>query len=433
MSRPMATAALATALLGTAIMADAAPREWVATWQASPQPLWAADFPFPTQTPFHLWRQTVRQVARVSLGGSEVRVELSNAYGDAPLHIGAASLALAGDGAATLPGSQRPLRFGGKTEVTVPPGAPVLSDPVALSVPDLARLSISLYLPQPTAPSTFHWEGLQSAWLAEGERTADATLADATALPVRLFVSGIQVRRADAIGAVVALGDSITDGAASTPGQDRRWPDQLATRLAAQRVAVLNAGISGGRVLRDRMGQNALARLDRDVLAQPGVRTLILLMGINDISWYGTPFAPDDAPVQAEDLIAGYRQLLQRAQARGLRVIGATLTPFEGALPDSPIPGYYSPQKEAVRQQVNAWLRAGNGFDAILDVDALLRDPAHPTRMRADFDSGDHLHPGDAGYAAMAEAAAQLLGADATARPPAHATADAVDAADAAR
>ncbi|MCW0462253.1 hypothetical protein NB717_003321 [Xanthomonas sacchari] len=207
----------------------------------------------------------------------------------------------------------------------------------------------------------------------------------------------------------------------------------MATRLAAQRVAVLNAGISGGRVLRDRMGQNALARLDRDVLAQPGVHTVILLMGINDISWYGTPFAPDDAPVPAEDLIAGYRQLLQRAQARGLRVIGATLTPFEGALPDSPIPGYYSPQKEAVRQQVNAWLRAGNGFDAILDVDALLRDPAHPTRMRADFDSGDHLHPGDAGYAAMAEAAAQLLGADATARPPAHATADAVDAADAAR
>nr|UZK09321.1 SGNH/GDSL hydrolase family protein [Xanthomonas sontii] len=227
------------------------------------------------------------------------------------------------------------------------------------------------------------------------------------------------------------MGDSITDGAASTPGQDRRWPDQLATRLVAQRVAVLNAGISGGRVLRDRMGRNALARLDRDVLAQPGVRTLILLMGINDISWYGTPFAPDDAPVPAEDLIAGYRQVLQRAQARGLRVIGATLTPFEGALPDSPIPGYYSPQKEAVRQQVNAWLRAGNGFDAILDVDALLRDPAHPTRMRADFDSGDHLHPGDAGYAAMAEAAAQLLGADAAAST--SAATDAIDTDAAAR
>ncbi|MCW0424664.1 hypothetical protein NB713_002607 [Xanthomonas sacchari] len=179
------------------------------------------------------------------------------------------------------------------------------------------------------------------------------------------------------------------------------------------------------------MGQNALARLDRDVLAQPGVRTLILLMGINDISWYGTPFAPDDAPVPAEDLIAGYRQVLQRAQAHGLRVIGATLTPFEGALPDSPIPGYYSPQKEAVRQQVNAWLRAGNGFDAILDFDALLRDPAHPTRMRADMDSGDHLHPGDAGYAAMAEAAAQLLGATAAAST--SAATDAVDTDAAAR
>ncbi|UKE46422.1 SGNH/GDSL hydrolase family protein [Xanthomonas cerealis] len=404
-------AALAGALLGTlALPAGAGERDWIATWQASPQPLWAADFPFPTQTPFNLWRQTVRQMARVSLGGETVRVELSNAYGRAPLQIGAAHLALAGDGAAIVPGSDRTLRFGGQQGVTIPPGAPVLSDPVALSVPDLARLSVSLYLPQPTAPSTFHWEGLHSVWLAAGNRTADAALDDATALPVRLFVSGIQVRRADAAGAVVALGDSITDGAASTPGADRRWPDQLATRLAPQRVAVLNAGISGGRVLRDRMGRNALARLDRDVLAQPGVHTLVLLIGINDISWYATPFAPDDAPVSAQELIAGYRQLLQRAQARGLRVIGATLTPFERALPDTPIHGYHSANKEHVRQQVNAWIRDGNGFDAIIDFDALLRDPAHPTRMLPAFDSGDHLHPGDAGYAAMAEAAARVLG-----------------------
>jgi lysophospholipase L1-like esterase len=417
MSRRSRQAVLAATLLGAlAVPAGAAEQDWIATWQASPQPLWAADFPFPTQTPFNLWRQTVRQVARISLGGGTVRVELSNAYGAAPLQIGAASLALAGDGAATVPGTERTLRFGGQRTATIPPGAPLLSDPVALDVPDLARLSVSLYLPQPTAPSTFHWEGLGSTWLAPGERTADATLADASALPVRLFVSGIQVRRADAAGAVVALGDSITDGAASTPGADQRWPDHLAARLAPQRVAVLNAGISGGRVLRDRMGRNALARLDRDVLAQPGVRTLVLLIGINDISWHATPFAPDDAPVSAQELIAGYRQLLQRAQARGLRVIGATLTPFEGALPDTPIHGYYSADKERVRQQVNAWLRNGNGFDAIIDFDALLRDPAHPTRMLPAFDSGDHLHPGDAGYAAMAEAAADVLG-DAIATP----------------
>ncbi|WP_369939989.1 SGNH/GDSL hydrolase family protein [Xanthomonas medicagonis] len=418
MSRPSRQAVLAATLLGAlAVPAGAAEQDWIATWQASPQPLWAADFPFPTHTPFNLWRQTVRQVARISLGGGTVRVELSNAYGTAPLQIGAASLALAGDGAATVPGTERPLRFGGQRTATIPPGAPLLSDPVALDVPDLARLSVSLYLPQPTAPSTFHWEGLGSTWLAPGERTADATLGDASALPVRLFVSGIQVRRTDAAGAVVALGDSITDGAASTPGADQRWPDHLATRLAPQRVAVLNAGISGGRVLRDRIGRNALARLDRDVLAQPGVRTLVLLIGINDISWHATPFAPDDAPVSAQELIAGYRQLLQRGQARGLRVIGATLTPFEGALPDTPIHGYYSADKERVRQQVNAWLRNGNGFDAIIDFDALLRDPAHPTRMLPAFDSGDHLHPGDAGYAAMADAAARMLGATADAPP----------------
>ncbi|MBN6151464.1 SGNH/GDSL hydrolase family protein [Xanthomonas sp. AmX2] len=409
MNRPLRRAALAAMLGGAIAPAGAADEGWIASWQASPQPLWSPEFPFPTQAPFNLWRQTVRQVARISLGGDELRIELSNAYGREPLRIGAAHVALAGDGAATVPGSDRMLRFAGSASVTIPPGAPMLSDPVALSVPDLGRLSVSLYLPQPTEPATFHWEGLQSAWLLPGDAGSAVAPAEAAPLPVRVFLSGVQVRRADAAGAVVTLGDSITDGAASTPGRDRRWPDYLAAQLAPQRVAVVNAGISGGRVLRDRMGRNALARLDRDVLAQPGVRTLVLLIGINDLSWYGTPFAPDDAPVSAQALIDGYRQLVQRARAHGLQVVGATLTPFEGALPDTPIGGYYTGDKERVRQQVNAWIREGNGFDAIIDFDALLRDPAHPTRMLTAFDSGDHLHPGDAGYAAMAEAAARVL------------------------
>lgn len=229
-----------------------------------------------------------------------------------------------------------------------------------------------------------------------------------------MFLSAIQVEAAPHVRTVVALGDSITDGNMATVDANRRWPDVLAERLAGRGVAVLNAGISGGRVLRDRMGVNALARFERDVLAQPGVAAVIVLMGINDIAWHGTPLAPDEAPTGAEALIAGYRQLIARARARGVRIVGATLTPFERALADTPMRGYYSADKERVRQQVNAWIRDGCEFDAVVDFDTVLRDPHYPTRMRPAYDSGDHLHPGDAGYRAMAESIdlRALLGED---------------------
>lgn len=404
MSRsPLHAMALGAALAaGTATAAEA--NHWIGTWHASPQPLWQGDFPFPTNVPFNLWNQTLRQVVRIGPGGKRFRVVLSNEYGDRPLHIGAARIALTTEGAGIVAASDRVLRFDGQESVTIPAGAPMLSDPVELETPASAQLSISLYLPQPAVASTFHWEGLQSTWLSDGDVTAATHLEAATTLPVRLFVSGVQVETGIDARAVVVLGDSITDGAASTPGSDRRWPDFLARRLAGEGISVLNAGISGARVLRDRMGVNALARFDRDVLGQPRLRTVIVLMGINDISWHGTPFAPDDAPVSADELIAGYRQLIARAHARGIRIIGATLTPFEGALPDTPITGYYSAEKESVRQSVNRWIRQAQEFDAIIDFDALLRDPRHPTRMLPTYDSGDHLHPGDTGYRAMAEA-----------------------------
>lgn len=397
--------ALMAALLPSvnARAAEAAADAWVTSWYASPQPLWESDFPFPTHMPFNFWNQTLRQVVRLGLGGTRVRVVLSNEYGTQPLHIGAARIALTGQGSSIASETDRGLTFAGQTSVTIPPGAPMLSDPIEWHVPDFAQLSVSVYLPQPTSPSTFHWEGLQTAYVAAGDATAAAELDVQSELPARVFLSGIQVEAADA-GVVVALGDSITDGAASTPGRDHRWPDFLARRLAADNLAVVNAGISGGRVLRDRMGVNALARFDRDVLSQPKVQAVIVLIGINDISWHGTPFAPDDAPVGAEELIAGYRQLIARARARGVRIIGATLTPFEGALPDTPITGYFSPQKEHVRQVVNRWIRGSGEFDAIVDFDVLVRDPARPSRFLPIYDSGDHLHPGDAGYRAMADA-----------------------------
>ncbi|MET0581970.1 MAG: SGNH/GDSL hydrolase family protein [Pseudoxanthomonas sp.] len=404
--KPSRLRAVALGATLAASMAGASATEaqrWIGTWHASPQPLWQSDFPFPTNVPFNLWNQTLRQVVRIGPGGKRFRVVLSNEYGDQPLHIGAARIALGGEGADIVAASDRVLRFAGRESVVIPAGAPMLSDPVELEAPASAQLSISLYLPQPATPSTFHWEGLQSTYLSDGDATAATQLKAPTALPVRLFLSGVQVETDGDARAVVVLGDSITDGAASTPGSDRRWPDFLARRLATERIAVLNAGISGARVLRDKMGVNALARFDSDVLSQPRLRTVIVLIGINDISWHGTPFAPDDAPVGADELIAGYRQLIARAHARGVRIVGATLTPFEGALPDTPITGYYTAEKERVRQSVNQWIRQAE-FDAVIDFDALLRDPGHPTRMLPVYDSGDHLHPGDAGYRAMAEA-----------------------------
>ncbi len=376
---------------------------WIPTWTASPQPRWDGDFALPTNLPYHFWNQTVRQVARVSIGGGRVRVLLSNEYGDRPLKIGAARIALAAPDGAIVPGSDRVLRFGGRESAAVPAGAPMLSDPVALEVPALARVAVSLYLPEPTPPSTFHWDARQTAYVGAGDQTAKVRIDAESTLTTRVFLRGLLVEAAPGARAVVAFGDSITDGNMATADADARWPDVLAERLAARNVAVLNAGISGARVLRDRMGQNALARFERDVLAQPGVAAVVVLMGINDIGWRGTPLGPDEPIAAAAELIDGYRQLIARAHARGVRIVGATLTPFEGALEQTPQRGYFDAGKERVRRQVNTWIRDSGEFDAVLDFDAVTRDPSRPARFLPAYDSGDHLHPGDAGYRAMAE------------------------------
>ncbi|MFC3552139.1 SGNH/GDSL hydrolase family protein [Lysobacter cavernae] len=405
-NRAFALLALLVILAGAAAPSHAATperRTWITTWTAAPQPLWNGDFALPTNVPYHLWNQTVRQTARVSLGGARVRVRLSNEYGDTPLTIGAAHVALAGKGAGIVTASDRTLTFGGQPSVTIPPGAPVLSDPVELAVAALGEVSVSLYLPSPTPPATFHWDARQTAYIGAGNQTGAATLkADAT-LTTRVFLSAIEVEAAPATRTVVAIGDSITDGNMATMDANTRWPDVLNQRLVGRDIAVLNAGISGARVLSDKMGVNALARFDRDVLAQPGITAVIVLMGINDISWHGTPLAPDGDATQAEDLIVGYRQLIARAHTRSVRIVGATLTPFEGALQDTPMRGYFTADKERVRQAVNAWIRNSGEFDAVIDFDAATRDPSRLTRLLPAYDSGDHLHPGDAGYRAMAE------------------------------
>ncbi|ALM54465.1 lipase [Halomonas huangheensis] len=382
--------------------------EWVATWQASPQPVWEEDFLFPTHIPTSLHNQTVRQVARLSLGGQRLRIVLSNAYGTQPLTVGKATVALPQQDGAVISTSLSTVTFGGQQAATVLPGASLISDPVDLAVAALAQVSVSLYLPNVTPIHTFHWDGRQTGWIVPGDQTtaAEFQMADDSAqtTTARLLLTGIQVETDQAARVVVAIGDSITDGATASLDNDSRWPDFLAARLAPHGVAVVNAGISGARLLSDGMGVNALARFERDVLAQPGASNVIVMLGINDIGWPDTAFAPDASPPTLDSLIAGYRQLIEQAHNRGMHVTGATLTPFEGALPGTPLSDYYNSDKEALRQQANDWIRHSGAFDAVIDFDAVLRAPDNPTRIARLYDSGDRLHPGDTGNRAMAEA-----------------------------
>jgi lysophospholipase L1-like esterase len=382
--------------------------DWIDTWSASPQPVWEPDFFAPVGIPRTLRNQTVRQVARISLGGSRARVEFSNEYGSQPLVIGGAHVALAGEKGVIAPGSDRVLTFSGRPSITVPPGAPVWSDPVDLAVPALGSVAVSLFLPEVTPATTWHNDARQTAYISgEGDTTAAERFEPAQTVTSRMFLSGIAVEAAPGDRAVVLFGDSITDGDGSTLDANHRWPDFLAERLvkAGAKVAVVNEGISGARVLRNRMGDNALARFDRDVLSHPYADTVVLMMGINDVGWPDTILVPKGEPAPAaDDVIDGYEQLVARAHAHRMRIIGATLTPFEDTFHGTPLYGYYSEAKEAKRQAINQWIRTSGAFDGVIDFDTATRDPANPKHIQAQYDKGDHLHPNDTGYKAMAEA-----------------------------
>lgn len=371
---------------------------WVATWAASPMR------PRGPQTG-HFTNQTIRQVVQISLGGERLRLRFSNEFGGTPLEIGAASVALARRDGTLIAGSQRPVTFGGDTTVQIPAGAPMVSDPVTLRLPARARLAISLYLPRATAVTSVHADARATARISmPGNHVAAETMPAAGTAWMRFFLSGVAVTAAAETKVIVALGDSITDGGGSTLDANNRWPDHLARRLLAQAggqgFAVVNAGISGNRLLHDGDGPSALARFDRDVLSWSNVTHVIVMAGINDIGWPGAPnLAPASEAVSVEDIVGAYTQLIARARARGLKIFGATLTPFE----DTIIAKYFSPEKEAKRQAVNSWIRGSGAFDGVIDFDAMLRDPARPTRLAPAFDSGDRLHPNDAGYLAMGE------------------------------
>jgi lysophospholipase L1-like esterase len=392
---------LAAAFHGTAL-AEASPagrEHWVTSWYAAPQAAWNSRFILPMNVPASLHRQSLRETVRLSAGGQRIRLVFSNRYGREPVRLGEVRVGPA-DGSAPA----HSLRFSGRQDASITPGAMLTSDPLALDLPPLAQLAVTSWLPSRTAVTSFHWGGQQTMQLAGGNAVAAPQFAQGTRIEGRLFLSAVLVEAPQSARTVVAFGDSITDGNGSTPDANRRWPDFLAQRLAPLGIAVANAGISGARLLKDGMGQAALARFEQDVLSQPGVSDVIVLLGTNDIGWPGGPFAPAERPVSFDELTAGYRQLAAAAHARGIRVTVGTLPPFEGALEGTPFAGHYSLEKDRMRRQVNEWLRTAGLFDAVVDFDAVLRDPARPQRLRAAFDSGDHLHPGDAGYRAMAAA-----------------------------
>jgi lysophospholipase L1-like esterase len=400
-----ALAVLVAAFLSARGVVDG--EHWTATWMAASV---ARVDPVPTgaQSALHFNNQTLRQIAHLTVGGSRLRVVLTNTFGTAPLTVGAAAVALRDKDAVIVAGSSRPLTFGGAAKTAIPAGAILVSDPVTLTAADFADLAIDLYLPDDTAaiksPITTHPAAWQTNYVSTpGNHTGDVSLqVQATTGYVRgdglpsatwFFLARVEVLAPERTGAVVAIGDSITDGTASTIDTNRRWPDHFARRLAAagMRLAVLNAGIGGNRVLTEGNGPSALARFDRDVIAQPGVTHVIVLEGINDIGQARSNAAPS-----AADLIAGQKQMIERARARGLKIYGATLTPFEGA-------AYWTPDGEAKRQALNEWIRTSKAFDAFFDFDAAVRDPAHPTKTLPQYDPGDHLHLNAAGYQAVAQ------------------------------
>jgi lysophospholipase L1-like esterase len=403
--RWMAGVALAScaALLQPAAAQVHEPTRWVTTWMAAPQPVWGPDFILPIGAPARLENQTLRQHLRISVGGERLRLVISNEHGTEPLHVAAAGVAVSRSHRETDPATDRPVRFAGQRQTTVPPGARALSDPIDLRVADRTRLAVSLFLPS-AALAGFHFDARDTMLVAHGDAVHRPRWdSGAGELSTRAFLAAVSVERKRATAAVVALGDSITDGNGSTPSADRRWPDALADRLAARGVAVLNAGISGNRLLRDGMGHSGLARAARDVFGQREVRTLVVLLGTNDIGWPGGPFAPNEPAATPQELIEGFRQLIAQARTQRVRIVGATLPPFEGALAGTPLEGHHSPEKDATRQALNRWIRESREFDAVVDFDRLLRDPARPSRLASRYDSGDHLHPNDAGYRAMAE------------------------------
>ncbi|GGE30848.1 SGNH hydrolase [Pullulanibacillus camelliae] len=371
--------------------------KWVGGWEASPQA--PRPFGFSQQGFFH---QTIRLVIHPHLSGEAVRLTFSNIFGQKPVTFGQVHIAISSKGNRIIPGTDHPVTFAGHPSVTLPAGGQVKSDVIPFKVINGRNLTVSIYIPERTGPATWHALSNQIAYVSNSGNHAQET--SGTAYKTKLFgwywLSGVDIQTASSVpGVIVALGDSITDGLHSSINSNHRWPDYFAERLSQgpldQQYSVLNAGISGNRILVNslRNGVSARTRLQRDVLSQTGVTDVIFLEGINDIG--KLPHTYD-----ANKIIAGMKTIIKQVHAKGLTIYGGTLTPFQGK-----IGGYYTEQGERTREQVNHWIRTSGAFDGVIDFDKALRDPNHPHRLLSRYDSGDHLHPSDLGYQAMANAA----------------------------
>jgi lysophospholipase L1-like esterase len=394
-------AALATILCVQPLPAKSNDQKWVGTWASAPltdlhgKP---ADQRLALDTQPGVSGATLREVVRVSMGGEMVRVRFSNLYGTEPLVIGAAQIAQTLKGASIVSGTGKPLTFHGRPTVSIPAGALAVSDAVAFKLAPLSDLTVSFYLPTPSGPVTEHSLGNSTSFHAPGNVVANDALEARATVTSWEYLNGVDTLAPADAGAVITIGDSITDGAKSTIDTNQRWPDELARRLQAdpkfRKLSVLNEGISGNKILLDGAGPNVLARFDRDVIAQSGAKYLLILEGINDI---GRLHSFPDSGLTAADLIFALDQMIVRAHAHGIAVIGCTLTPYHGA-------GYYTEQGEAIRKAVNDWIRTGGAFDGVVDFEAAVRDPNHPDTYLPSDEPGDHLHPNDAGYKVMGDA-----------------------------
>jgi lysophospholipase L1-like esterase len=369
-------------------------QHWVGTWTATPAPADGAAF----------GNHTLRMMPRVSIGGSQVRLRISNAYGLRPLQIAAARVALRDSGAAIIAASDRRLTFGGEASASIAAGAVLVSDPVALDVPPLADLAVSFHLPQ-ELPASFGITGRyarQTNYISPvGDFTADVAMPVGKLTDDWYFLCGVDVVAPKETLGIVAVGDSLTDANISTHDGHHSWPSQLARRLEARGgrpIAVMNQGLGGNRVLHDVRGDSGLRRFDRDVIAQPGVTHCVIMLGTNDLR---NRTAKPEEEVTAAQMVAGLKQVALRGQSAGIKMIGCTLTPFWN---ETFLPGAWNPRREAVRVAVNTWMREGGVFDAIVDFDTALRDPENTLRMLPKYDCGDHLHPSDLGYRTMGDA-----------------------------
>lgn len=369
-------------------------QRWVTTWATSPSTLPAAE-----QDPAMIEDQTLRLIVHTSIGGSSLRLRLSNLHGDHDIEIASAAVAIHSEGSSIRAGSSASVSFGGEDSVTIAKGAVIFSDPLAFAVPELANLSVSMYLPDNSGFLTAHALSNQTNYISEaGDHVGSTNLPIASETPAWNLLTAIDVINDNSVTAIATVGDSITDGWGSTASANQRWPNHFARRLYSDtsigKFAIANAGISGNRVTTEAnalFGQNLQARFERDVLALSNISHMVLMEGINDIG-----MSPSGELISAEEVIAGYKQIIARAHASGIKIIGATLTPYEGA-------AYYSPAGELVRQEVNRFIRNGGEFDGFIDFERAVQDPSHPTRILPAF-TEDNLHPNDAGYKVMADA-----------------------------